>query len=131
MNGQRWRLNYVAAALCYESGFIGASSLVIDFIVVDIFVWKALNSLSHRPLVSPRQALLHYSNLARNERAKMNAQKWRPSYVADALCYESGFIGASTLVIDLIVVDLFVWKALNSLSHRPLVSTRQALLHYM
>ena len=38
MKGQRWRLNYVAAALCYESGFIGASSLVIDLMVVDLFV---------------------------------------------------------------------------------------------
>ena len=75
MKGQRWRLNYVAAALRCESGFIGASTLVIDFIVVDIFVWKALNSLSHRPLVSLRQALLHYSNLARNECAKTNAPK--------------------------------------------------------
>ena len=63
------------AALGYERGFIGASTLVIDFIVVDLFVWKALNSLSHRPLISPRQALLHYSNLARNERAKMKELK--------------------------------------------------------
>ena len=46
---------------------------------------------------------------------KMNAQKWRPNDVAAALCYESGFIGASTLVIDFIIVDLFVWKASNSL----------------
>ena len=115
MNAQKWRPNYVAAALCNESGFIGASTLVIDFIVVDLFVWKALNSLSHRPLVSTRQALLHYSNLARNECAKMNAQRWRPNYVAAALGYERGFIGASTLAIDFIVVDLFAWKALHSL----------------
>jgi len=84
-------------------------------------VWKALNSLSHRPLVSPRQALLHYSNLARNERAKMNAQKWRPNCVDAALYYESGFIGASTLVIDFIAVDLFVWKALDLLSLFPIL----------
>ena len=64
MKEQGWRLDYVAAALCWESGFIGASTLVIDFIAVDLFVWKALNSLSQRPLVSPRQALLHYSSLA-------------------------------------------------------------------
>ena len=55
----------------------------------------------------------------KNECAKTNAPKWRPSYVAAALCYESGFIGASTLVIDFIVVDLFVWKALDSLPLFP------------
>ena len=75
MNAQRWRPNYIAAALGYERGFIGASTLVIDFIVADLFVWKAWNSLSHRPLVSLRQASLHYSNLARNECAKTNAPK--------------------------------------------------------
>ena len=86
------------------------------------YIWvEASNSLSHRPLVSPRQALLHYSNLARNERAKMNAQKWRPNCVDAALYYESGFIGASTLVIDFIAVDLFVWKALDLLSLFPIL----------
>ena len=64
MNAQKWRPNCVDAALYYESGFIGASTLVIDFIAVDLFVWEALNSLSQRPLVSLRQALLHYSSLA-------------------------------------------------------------------
>ena len=45
MNAQRWRPNYIAAALGYERGFIGASTLEIDFIVVDLFAWKALHSL--------------------------------------------------------------------------------------
>ena len=57
---------------------------------------------------------------AQNACARMNAQRWRPNYLAAALGYERGFIGASTLVIDFIVVDLFVWKALNSLSLFPI-----------
>ena len=67
--------------------------------------------------------------LVRNECAKMNAQRWRSNYVATALGYERGFIGASTLVIDFIVVDLFAWKALHSLLRRPPVSTKQALAY--
>ena len=51
MKGQRWRLNYVAAALRCESGFIGASTLVIDFIAVDLFVWKALDLLPLFPIL--------------------------------------------------------------------------------
>ena len=51
MKGQRWRLNYVAAALRFESGFIGASTLVIDFIAVDLFVWKALDLLPLFPIL--------------------------------------------------------------------------------
>ena len=58
--------------------------------------------------------------LVRNERAKMIAQRWRPNYIVAALDYERGFIGASTLVIDFIVVDLFAWKAL----HTPILQSR-------
>ena len=57
--------------------------------------------------------------MRKNECARMNAQRWRSNYVAAALGYERGFIGASTLVIDFIVVDLFVWKALDSLPLFP------------
>ena len=70
MNAQRWRPNYVAAALGYERGFIGASTLVIDFIVVDLFAWKALHSLLRRPPVPTKQALVYCSDLS-----EMNAQK--------------------------------------------------------
>ena len=67
--------------------------------------------------------------MRKNECARMNAQRWRPNYVAAALGYERGFIGASTQVIDFIVVDLFAWKALHSLLRRPPVSTKQALVY--
>ncbi len=69
MNAQRWRPNYIAAALGYERGFIGASTQVIDFIVVDLFAWKALHSLLRRPPVPTKQALVYCSDLS-----EMNAQ---------------------------------------------------------
>ena len=51
MKEQGWRLDYVAAALGWESGFIGASTLVIDFIAVDLFVWNALDLLPLFPIL--------------------------------------------------------------------------------